>query len=194
MTTDTDTRPLEDIAGELGDTAPDNVGHIHETDDNDAPYGYTNNGQARRKPGRKPGAKASGGSPFAPPKSPPRRAPRTPRTQAPDYRPALSGIAQFSAAALSVFLPMDAAAIVIHSPGIIEAANETAKAHPSFAAMLDKIMIMGPYGALVGAMLPLLAQIADNHQILPTTLTRTLGAVSHEQLLSVFGTPAPAGN
>jgi hypothetical protein len=102
-----------------------------------------------------------------------------PRTKAPrakatvDYTPAVAGLLQLPAFALTFAsryqpdLALDAMAISLHTPGIAVAVNAMAAEDEKIAALLDRILKVGPYGALLAAMTPLALQIAANHRMLP---------------------------
>jgi hypothetical protein len=144
------------------------------TVDADAPYGRKADGTPREKPGPKPGASAGSG---------PRPKPSQARSKAKskgstDYRPGLMGIGQMFALPLSFSektLP-DAWAIEQTFPGIAEALNDLAAERPEVAAMLDRLLAVGPYGALIAAILPLVIQIATNHGYIPAEVATNLGA------------------
>lgn len=148
----------------------------------DAPLGYTRDGRPRqRRPkgsGRRPRTKAT-----APP--PPASRPGRPRaSSAPkktDYRPALNGLMQIAALPLSVVYPMDAAAIALYGPAVTEALNELAQQRPEVAAALERLLQVGPYGLVIAAGLPLLAQIMANHRMLPDPLVESLGAMTADR-------------
>lgn len=57
----------------------------------------------------------------------------------------------------------DAAALAIHGPTLIDAIDKTAQADPRFASVVDRLVIVGPYGMLVAASIPLVAQLVRNH-------------------------------
>lgn len=60
-------------------------------------------------------------------------------------------------------LPEDVAAIAMHAPPIAKGMADCAAEDERFARVFDKITAMGPYGALIEAVLPLVAQVAANH-------------------------------
>lgn len=142
--------------------------------DEEAPYGRKADGTPREKPGPKPGApSASQGRARASSAGPKRKA-----KGATDYRPGLLGIAQMVSLPLSFSektVP-DAWAIDQTAPGIAEALNDLAAERPEVAAMLDRILAAGPYGALIAALLPLVIQIATNHGLIPPAVSASLGA------------------
>jgi hypothetical protein len=140
----------------------------------DAPYGVRTDGTPRRKPGRPPKPGAA--------RKPPARG------RATDYRPGILGLAQVVAFPLTVAgryrppLALDGAAVATHAPDIAEALSVLAAERPEVAAALDRVLSAGPYGLLIGACVPLVAQIGVNHRRLPESVGVGLGAVPREQL------------
>lgn len=148
--------------------------------------------EARRAAGQNGGAprKRRGAAPR-----PPRSAQGRPRApQGPDYRPAILGLLQLPAAGLGVlarFHPpfaLDSAAIVLHAPPIADALHHLALDDPRVSAVLDKVMTVGPYGALIAAVSPLILQILCNHGVIGPN--ERIGALDEEQLMdAVIGVP-----
>jgi hypothetical protein len=152
------------------------------TDDPEAPYGRTKSGVPRRKPGR-PSNNTGPGIPR-----PTKRAsPKTAKKTVVDYRPGILGILQIPAFALGAAgqfnetFALDGAALSMHAPGIAEALNELADSNPAVAAALDRILAAGPYGAIIGACLPLAMQIAANHKRIPDMMARGAGAMPRDE-------------
>lgn len=107
-----------------------------------------------------------------------------------DYRKGLNGMLQLASFPLVMlgtqkpaFLA-DAAAIGEHGPGVVDAVNDLAQEDPRLAAVLDKILGMGPYGALIAAVLPLAAQLLANHKIIPAGVAKALGAKDPDVLVA----------
>jgi hypothetical protein len=63
---------------------------------------------------------------------------------------------------------------------IADAMDSLAQSNETVAKALDKLGEVGPYGLLIGAVAPLILQIAANHSLVPAG---TLGTVTHEVLL-----------
>lgn len=134
------------------------------------------------------------------PSAPPRRAPKSspaapgpttkprPKPAQPDYRPGVAGLLQLVAGPLLIAgqvkpaFGADAVAVANAAPGIAEAVNDLAHENPSVAQALDKILAVGPYGAILAAVIPLGMQILTNHRVLPVEITGHLGAVPPEKL------------
>lgn len=57
----------------------------------------------------------------------------------------------------------DAGAISIHAPNIANEVTELASQNHQIANAVDKLLTVGPYAGLVGAVLPFFMQIAVNH-------------------------------
>jgi hypothetical protein len=119
--------------------------------------------------------------------APPRT--KTPRAKSTvDYTPAIAGLLQLPAFALTFGsryqpdLALDAMAISLHTPGIATAVNAMAQEDEQLAALLDRILKVGPYGALLAAVTPLALQIAANHRMLPAN--PDVGILTPDQLMA----------
>jgi hypothetical protein len=80
----------------------------------------------------------------------------------------------------------DAAAITVHAPPIAGALDDLAQEDPAAAAVLDRILQVGPYGALLAAVAPLVLQVLANHSAIPPG---TLGTIPPPQLIASFIPP-----
>lgn len=60
----------------------------------------------------------------------------------------------------------DAGAISIHGPNIAHEVSDLASQNDQIANAVDKLLTVGPYAGLVGAVLPFFMQIAVNHGII----------------------------
>lgn len=144
-----------------------------------APYGWTRAGRPRLQAGgkRSPRAPAGPGKTSAPAKTP----------AGPDYRPAIVGLFQMVATPLAFTGEagrLDAWATMAHGPGIAEGLNELAKIRPEVAAVLDRIIAIGPYGMVLGPLLAWLAQLAVNHSAIPEEIGKMIGARPRAELLA----------
>lgn len=169
--------------------------------DPDAPYGRKQDGTPKAKPGRPTG------TPDSKPRhrstqrrtrvaaAAPRRRESKPRAktskqQGPDFRPGIVGILQVVAAPLAVAgikspaCALDAATITVYAEPLAEAMQQTAEQVPQFAAVLDKVLTVGPYGALLAAAMPLAVQLLANHGVLPEQVATAMGAMSPEELMA----------
>lgn len=149
-------------------------------------------GQSTRKPATAPRKRSKA----------PAAAPRGPSPQE-----ALQGLLQMPAAGLiiagqragSVALVADGATILVHGPGLAAAIAELAENDPRVMALLERVLTFGPYGGLLAALFPMVAQLARNHGA-PQEIAGALGAVSPEEIISAGGlnleiqTPAPSTN
>lgn len=107
-----------------------------------------------------------------------------------DYTEGIAGLLSLPATALYVAgtagaepnlaLIADANAIAEATPKIAVAVNDLANERPEIAAVLDKILKVGPYGALLTAVVPMVAQILTNHKVLPPGI---VGSKSAEDYL-----------
>lgn len=155
------------------------------TPTDDAPYGYKVDGTPRKGPGGRP-PKNSHPTSKAPkpsatrPAGKPRNKPA--RSGGVDYRQGIIGLASIVALPLKFVSPLDSVAVMIHAENLAEAVNETAKDRPEIASMCDKLLSVGPYGLIIGAVLPLGAQIAVNHGFIPDSMAAMLGAYPRDQL------------
>lgn len=120
-------------------------------------------GKRGRKPSYHPECKPSA------PKSAPRKKTAKKSVGAPDYETGLNGIFQMMAFGLTVFgernemLLADGLAVAEHGQRISSALNELAMEKPEVAAVLDKVLAVGPYGVVMAAVTPLVMQVAANH-------------------------------
>jgi hypothetical protein len=80
-------------------------------------------------------------------------------------------------------LAADAAAISVHAPPIASALNDLAHERPEVAAVLDRILQVGPYGIVIAAVAPLALQILCNHGGIPPG---ALGTTPPDKLLAQF--------
>ncbi len=94
---------------------------------------------------------------------------------------------------ITLHLLADGYALAMHAPGLAEALNETAKQQPSVARALESIMKAGPYGAIIGAMVPLVMQLAANHGLMKPLPQMgihdpaDLAAAADEQMVAMAG-------
>lgn len=165
--------------------------------DPEAPWGRKSDGSPRAKPGR------PSGTPDSQPRTrtrrtrvaaaPQRRSARprqAKQQQGPDYRPGIMGMLQLVAAPLALAgiknpaFALDAASVTVHAEPLAEAIQQTAEQNPPFAAVLDKVLSAGPYGALLAAVMPLAVQVAANHRLIPPAAAEAMGAMTPEQLMA----------
>lgn len=105
---------------------------------------------------------------------------RSTKSSGVDYRPGIMGMMQLPAAVLAFAgtnkpeLAADAATITVYGPGVAEALNELAKERPEVAAVLDRILSVGPYGLIIAAVTPMVLQILANHGLIPSGLMGTV--------------------
>jgi hypothetical protein len=152
--------------------------------DQEAPYGRRADGTPKSKPGRRPGQATGTGQRKRSTST------RTPSTATPtDYRTPLLGLFQIPAGALAIagmqrpVFAADAAAITIHAPNIAEALDQLAQERPEIAAVLDRVLQVGPYGVLIAAVAPMVLQLLANHRAIPPGV---MGTVPAETLVANF--------
>ena len=159
----------------------------------DAPFGFLKDGVTPKKgpggrPAKKAGARTRPGNrndATAPP-APPRRS--TPKARSgTDYRPGLVGFlhvlaAPFTMQRRSRALQLDGMALLVIGERMAEGVNTLAQQRPEFAAACEKIIAVGPYGAVLAPFSEFFAQVAANHGWLPPQITSSLGAVSPEEM------------
>ena len=189
----------------------DDADHTPDGDGSDpgAPWGRKADGTPRAKPGRPAGTpnttprraaqrRATQAGPAAAPR-PRTQAPRKPKPPpGPDYRGGINGLFQLVAAPLAMAgiksdaAAADAAALTVYGPGIADALHTLALERPEIAAMLERILSAGPYGALIAASLPLVVQLLTNHGVLPAQVGAAMGAQDPASLVAAMRPDAAA--
>lgn len=158
---------------------------IHQVDAEGRPV-VKSDGTYAKKRGPKSSPRAASS-----PRRPKAAAPRAgTRPKAPDFRPGINGMFQLAAAPLAFAQPLDAMAVATHGPNIAEALNDLAQERPEVAAVLQRIMSVGPYGAVIAAVLPLVMQILHNHDMVPEAAAEKVpGVVPKSELLAMLRGP-----
>lgn len=172
-----------------------------------APYGRKADGTPKAKPGRPAGTpnrepRAAARPRVAPAPGPApapaaKKAGQKKAAAGPDYRGGVMGLLQVVSMPLMVAgakndaLLADAATISIHGPVIATALADLAAERPEVAAVLDRVMSAGPYGALIAAVVPLAVQIAANHRAVPGPVASALGAQDPADLVGMMRAQAP---
>lgn len=164
----------------MSETAPPVVEPITGNDP-DAPYGRRADGTPKAKPGRRPGQASGTGT--------------TRRRRQPDrvdYKTPLIGLAQIPAGILAMVgmrkpvFAADAAAVTIHAPAIAGALDDLAHEDPAVAAVLERVLQVGPYGVLLASIAPLVLQVLANHEAIPPG---SLGTRTPADLINSFVPP-----
>lgn len=159
---------------------------VHATETDGRPK-VTRDGRLAKKRGPKStGAAPRAASPRRPSSS--RTRSTSSRPKAPDFRPGINGMFQLLAAPLAFVQPLDAYAVATHGPNIAEALNDLAQERPEIAVVLQRILAVGPYGALLAATVPLVVQLLHNHDVIPEqAATGIPGVAPKSELLNVLG-------
>ncbi len=147
--------------------------------DPDAPYGRKADGTPKAKPGR-PSSGATGTASSS-------RAKKSKAST--EYAPAIEGLFQLIAFPVAFAYPADAAAITHYAPGIAKELDALAQVRPEVAAALDRVLSVGPYGAVIAATLPLVIQLLVNHGVIPIGAVSSFGVVPKETILRGLGVP-----
>ena len=151
----------------------------------------TTNGYFKVRPGApKQAGRTTGRPPGRPPGVP--NAPKGRRE--PDYRGGILGIMQLAAAPLAFTYPADAAAVITHAPPIADALHALALERPEVARVLDTVLAVGPYGAVIAAVLPLVVQLLHNHGVISVPMAVSLGATPKDEILAALGQSVPSAN
>lgn len=164
----------------MSETAPPVVQPFTNQDE-EAPYGRRADGTPKAKPGRRPG-QASGTGTTRRRKQPERV----------DYKTPLIGLAQIPAGILAMVgmrkhvFAADAAAVTIHAPAIAGALDDLAHEDPAVAAVLERVLQVGPYGVLLASIAPLVLQVLANHEAIPPG---SLGTRTPQDLINSFVPP-----
>lgn len=158
----------------------DSDGTLLDKDGNRAERGLKADGSAKVKPGPPPGTKAGAalGKPNTKTKTK-----TTTRKGGKDYTPGVMGLfsipigacAGLGAATKNDTFLADAATLNGYAPGIAAALNDLAQENHQIAGVLDRALQVGPYSALIMATMPMVAQLARNHELLPPGIAGALG-------------------
>jgi len=110
------------------------------------------------------------------------------------YAEGVAGLMQIPAGIIAFVDPVDGFCISQHTPHIAGALADLAVERPEMAAALDRVMAIGPYGALVGAVFGLGIQLAHNHGMVPEAMAKSMGATPKRDIeLHLKGSvPQPA--
>jgi hypothetical protein len=98
------------------------------------------------------------------------------------YADGVRGLLQIPAAVISIVDPVDGFCIAQHTPPIADAVADLAVDRPEVAAALDRVLAVGPYGALLGAVLPLVFQLGHNHNLVPEPVAKAMGATPRKDV------------
>lgn len=97
----------------------------------------------------------------------------------------LEGIGQLvSAGFLFARQPADAITVNKYWPAISLETARLAEDNPQLASQVDKLIVVGPYTAIIEAALPMFLQLAVNHGKLDATSVESLGVVSRKTMMA----------
>ena len=140
-----------------------------------APFGLTRAGHPRKTAAGRP--RKTGGS--APRRKSAARKPRS-SAQPRSYVEGVAGLLQMAAFGLQMagrtrpVFSADAAAIALHGEGVAIAVDDLAQENPEIAAVLDRFLKAGPYGALLTAVAPMAFQLLANRGVLAPGMMGTV--------------------
>jgi hypothetical protein len=142
---------------------------------------------------RRPGRSAPRGRPRGSKNKP------KPEPEEQQLEQAIRGILQLPAAGFiiagqrvhSTPLVADGATILVHGPGVAKAIVEIAENDPRVMALLEKVLAFGPYGVLLAALIPAVAQGIRNHNEPAAPLLEGFGAVAPERIISAASLDVP---
>lgn len=114
---------------------------------------------------------------------PPRKSPPKPKSAAPnpakirdEREEAVNGIFQMVSVGLVVANQWaDAGAIEMHGPNVSRETVKLAEKYEKVGNAIDALASVGPFTAIIGAVMPLVLQIAANHKKLPSEKLGALG-------------------
>lgn len=129
---------------------------------------------------------------------PPRKSAPKPKTSAPnpakvqsEREDAVNGVFQMLSVGLVVANQWaDAGAIEIHGPNVSRETVKLAEKYEKVGNAIDALASVGPFTAIIGAMMPLVLQIAANHKRIPAEKLGALGVKDPRILESEMRTAA----
>lgn len=174
----------------------------HPEDEVNAPFGFKADGTPKRGPGGRPsgttkrarnltGPRANtrpGNSAVTPP-APSRKAASSakPKAGVPDYRESITQLTHLIATPMlaqnkSAVWKLNGMAFILCADDVATGVQQFLNLKPEAAAAADKLLEIGPWGAVLAPFAKLGAQLATNHGAIPEQAARALGAVSAVEL------------
>lgn len=141
--------------------------------DPDAPYGLKADGTPRQRPaGPGRGRKTTRNTDSKPPAPAAKQTSETPQAASQRRTEGIQGLAQIGAglclavgkARKSEAFKADAMVLAQNAEPLAQACASIAADNVAFAAAIDKITAVGPYGALIAVAVPMVTQLVRNHR------------------------------
>jgi hypothetical protein len=163
-------------------------------DDNEAPYGRHPDGTPKRSNGGRPAGtgtrrKRATAKPkaTAPPRKPAANSAPRNKPEKVNYAPAASEFAMLIGAVVYARSPLDGAVAMSSADEFGQCVDELAQINDYVRKACEKVLVIGPYGRITALALRIGAQVAENHQWLPQSVTGVFGAVPRAQFAAQFG-------
>jgi hypothetical protein len=86
----------------------------------------------------------------------------------------------------------DAATLTVYADPVADGFQQVAETDARVAAVLDRVMQVGPYAAIIAPLIGLVTQLGVNHRLVPEALGAQLGAMSPAAIIEHVMGPAAA--
>lgn len=167
---------------------------VAENTEKDAPWGRKSDGTPYARDPSRYLNRSSGGSRASGPSAPPKTKPSA-RKAASGQQDRMQRVMEFLSIPITVLglagqasnsKPLIADAIVLQSaaPTIAEAVAQVAADNDQVARIVDKLVQSGPYAALLGALVPVVMQLAANHATELPPIAASMGLGTADQVIA----------